>query len=32
MPEKEIRMQQILQKEAQVVWVEFREMPDGARY
>ena len=32
MPEKEIRMQKILQKEAQVVWAEFREMPDGARY
>ena len=32
MPEKEIRMKQILQKEAQVVWVEFRKMPDDARY
>ena len=30
MPEKEIRMQQILQKEAQEVWAEFREMTDGA--
>ena len=32
MPEKEIRMQQILQNEAQAVWAEFRQLPDGARY
>ena len=32
MPEKEIRMQQILQSEAQAVWTEFRQLPDGARY
>ena len=31
-PEKEIRMQQILQSEAQAVWAEFRQLPDGARY
>ena len=31
-PEKEIRMQQILQSEAQAVWAEFRRLPDGARY
>ena len=32
LPEKEIRMQQILQSEAQAVWAEFRRLPDGARY
>ena len=32
MPEKEIRMQEILQSEAQAVWAEFRQLPDGARY
>lgn len=32
MPEKEIRMQQILQSEAQAVWAEFRQLSDGARY
>ena len=32
MPEKEIHMQQILQREAQAVWGEFRRLPDGARY
>ena len=31
-PEKEIRMQQILQSEAKAVWAEFRQLPDGARY
>ena len=32
MPEKEIRMEQILQTEAQAVWAEFRNLADGARY
>ena len=32
MPQKEIRMRQILQSEAQAVWTEFRQLPDGARY
>ena len=32
MPEKEIPMQQILQREAQAAWAEFRRLPDGARY
>ena len=32
MPEKQIRMEQILQDEAQAVWNEFRQLPDGARY
>ena len=31
-PEKRIRMQQILQGEAQAVWAEFRQLSDGARY
>jgi len=25
-------MQQILQSEAQAVWAEFRQLPDGVRY
>ena len=32
MPDKEIRMEQILQNEAQAVWAEFRQLPDRARY
>ena len=32
MPEKEIRMEQILQTEAQAVWAEFRDLADGACY
>ena len=32
MSEKEIRMEQILQHEAQKVWAEFRKLTDGARY
>ena len=32
MPQKEIRMIQILQSEAQAVWTEFRQLPDGVRY
>ena len=32
MPEKQIRMEQILQDEAQAVWTEFRQLPNGARY
>ena len=32
MPDKQIRMEQILQNSAQAVWAEFRQLPDGARY
>lgn len=32
MPDKEIRMEQILQSEAQGVWADFRKFADGARY
>ena len=31
-PERRLAPQQILQQEAAVVWDEFRQLPDGARY
>ena len=31
-PERLLAPEQILQEEAQVVWQEFRQLPDGARY
>lgn len=31
-PERKVALQQILRSEAQKVWEEFRQLPDGARY
>jgi guanine deaminase len=31
-PDRKLAPQQILRKEAQKVWKEFRNLPDGARY
>jgi guanine deaminase len=30
--ERQLAPEQLLREEAQAVWQEFREMPDGARY